>query len=56
MSSINGSFANNLFSHTNGATIERPESASVTDIFGAVYIDQVAKNGGPFIPKDWKRY
>ena len=28
----------------------------VTDIFGAVYIDPVAKNGGPFVPKDWKKY
>ena len=39
-----------------GATIGGPESASVTDIFGAVYIDPVAKNGGPFVSKEWKRY
>ena len=48
MSSNNGSFANNFFTQVNGATIEGPESASVTDIFGAVYIDLVAKNGGAF--------
>ena len=56
MSSNNGSFANNFFTQFNGATIGGPESASVTDIFGAVYIDPVAKNGGSFVPKDWKRY
>ena len=47
MSSNNGSFANNFFTQVNGALIGGPESASVTDIFGAVYIDPVAKNGGP---------
>ena len=56
MSSNNGSFANNFFTQVNGATIEGPEPASVTDIFEAVYIDPVAKDGGPFVPKDWKRY
>ena len=56
MSSKNGSFANNFFTQVNGATIGGPESASVTDIFGDVYIDPVAKNGGPFVPKEWKRY
>ena len=33
-----------------------PVSASVTDIFGAVYIDPVVEKGGPFAPKDWRRY
>ena len=33
-----------------------PASASVTDIFGAVFIDPVAKEGVSFIPGDWKRY
>ena len=47
---------NNFLTHTNRATIGEPESASVTDIFGAVYIDPVAEKGGPFAPKDWKRY
>ena len=55
MSSNNGKFDNN-FTQINGATIGGPESASVTDIFGAVNIDPVAKNGGPIVPTDWKRY
>ena len=49
MSSNNGSFANNFFTQVNGATIGGPESASVTDIL-------VAKNWGPFVPKEWKRH
>ena len=56
MSSNNGKFANNFFTQINGATIGGPESASVTDIFGAVYIDPVAKSGGPIVPTDWKRH
>ena len=56
MSSNNGKFANIFFTQINGATIGGPESASVTDIFGAVYIDPVAKSGGPMVPTDWKRY
>ena len=30
--------------------------ASVTGIFRAIYIDPVAKIGGPIVPTDWKRY
>ena len=45
VSSNNGKFANNFFTQINGATIRGPESPSVTDIFGAVCIDQVAKWG-----------
>ena len=56
MSSNSGEFINNFFIQTNGATIGGPESASVTDIFGAVYIDPVAEKGGSFAPKDWRRY
>ena len=56
MSSNNGKLGNNFFTQINGATIGGPESASVTDVFGAVYIDPVAKNGGPVVPTDWKRY
>ena len=41
---------------SNGATIGGPESVSVTDIFGPIFIDPIAKAGGPFIPSDWKRY
>ena len=40
MSSNNGSFANSFFTQINEATIGGPESASGTDIFGAVYIHQ----------------
>ena len=29
-----------------------PESASVIDIFGAVYVDPVAEWGGPFAPTE----
>ena len=56
MSSNNTKFEGKFFTQSNGATIEGPESASVTDIFGAIIIDPVAKAGGPFISSDWKRY
>ena len=56
MSSNQGKFRNNFFTQINGATIGGPESASVTDIFGAVYVDPVAERGGPFAPTKWKRY
>ena len=40
-----------------GLTIERPESASTTDNFGAIHIDTGAREGdGSLIPQDWKRY
>ena len=42
MSTTNGKFVNNFFTPINGATIGGPESASVTDIFRAVYVDPVA--------------
>ena len=56
MSSNNGKFENNFFNQIDGSTIGGPESASVTDIFGAIYIDPVAKSGGPIVPTDLKRY
>ena len=46
MSSNKGKFANNFFTQINGATTGGSESASVTNIFGAVYIDSIANNGG----------
>ena len=46
----------NFFTQINAATIGAPKSASVTDIFGAVYVDPVAEEGGPFAPAEWKRY
>ena len=30
--------------------------ASITDIFGAVFIDPIAREGSLLIPVDWKRY
>ena len=55
MSSYNGQFQENLF--IEGATMGGLESASVTDIFGAVYIDEVARQGdGSLKPSDWRRY
>ena len=47
MSSNNTKFGGRFFTQSNGATIGGPESASVTDIFGATFIDSVAKAGGP---------
>ena len=52
MSSNNEKFSKNFFTQINGATIGGPESSSVTDIFEAIYIDPVAKNGGPIVPTD----
>ena len=46
VSSNNVRFANNFFTQINGATIGGTESAGVTNIFRAVYIDPVAKNRG----------
>ena len=60
MSSNNTKFEGRFFTQSNGATIEGggggAESASVTDIFVAIFIDPVAKAGGSFISSDWKRY
>ena len=56
MSCNNGEIAGRHFTQIDGATIGGPESGSVTDIFGAEYIDKVAEKGGNFEPLDWKRY
>ena len=57
MSSNNGTFNGKFFTQINGATIGGPESASTTDIFGAIHIDTIAREGdGSLIPQDWKRY
>ena len=56
MTSNNGEFLKRHFTLINGSTTGGPASASVTDIFGAVFIDPVAKEGGSLIPGDWKRY
>ena len=46
MTSNNGEFLKRHFTQINGATTGGPTSASVTDIFGAVFIDPVAKEIG----------
>ena len=57
MSSNNTKFEGTFFTQSNGATIGGPESASVTDIFGAIFIDPAAnRSSSGFIPSDWKRY
>ena len=47
MTSNNGEFFKRHFTQMNGATIWGPASASIMDIFGAVFIDPVAKEGIP---------
>ena len=56
MSSNNCQFLNEYFTQIDGATIGGPESASVTDIYGAVYIDQVIEDNIINTNEDWKRY
>ena len=54
MSSYNGQFQEKLFTQIEGTTVGGPESASVTDIFGAVYIDEVARQEDESLkPNDW---
>ena len=48
MTSNNGEFLKRHFTQINGATIGGPASASIMDIFGAVFIDPVAKEGSPY--------
>ena len=57
MSSNNATFNGKFFTQVNEATIGGPESASTTDIFGAIHIDTIVREGdGSLIPQDWKRY
>ena len=56
MSCNNVTFLESHFTQINGATIGGPESASVTDIFGTEFIDQIAMRGGPIEADNWKRY
>ena len=55
MSSNNTKFGDRFFTQSNGATKGGPESARGTDIFGAIFMDSVAKAGEPFIPSDSKK-
>ena len=58
----NGELEKEFFTQINGATIGGPGSASITDIFGAEFIDPIAQNGfksnaGEIIkPESWGRY
>ena len=56
MTSNNREFLKRHFTQINGATIGGPASASIMDIFGAVIIDPIPREGGLLIPVDWKRY
>ena len=51
MSCNNGIFLGKHITQIQGATTGGPESASITDIFGAEYIDKKAMEGGP---NEWK--
>ena len=53
MSTNTGKFGNRFHTKINGETIGGPESESVTDIFGAMYIDPRAIQAGA---KNCKRY
>ena len=44
------------FKQVDGATIGGPESASVTDIYGAVFIDSKIEENIINENEDWKRY
>ena len=48
MSSNNCQFQDEHYTQINGATIGGPESASTTDIFGAIFLDEPALKEGPF--------
>ena len=56
MNSNNCQFLNQHFTQIDGATIGGPESASVTDIYGAVFIDKVIEDNIINNQEDWKRY
>ena len=62
MNFSNGELGKKFFSQINGASIGGPGSASITDIFGAEFIDPIAQNGfmsnaGEVIkPESWGRY
>ena len=56
MSSNNCMFLGQHYTQIDGATIGGPESASVTDIYGAVFIDKVIEENLINEQEDWKRY
>ena len=56
MNSNNCKFLNQHFTQIDGATIGGPESASVTDIYGAVFIDRKIEENIINEAEDWMRY
>ena len=56
ISSNNYQFQDEHYTQRNGATIGGPESASTTDIFGAILLDEPAVKEGPFQPLELIRY
>ena len=49
-------FDGRLFMQIDVATIGSPDSGSITDIYGAVHIDQVLIQQCPIVPQNYKRY
>ena len=56
MTSNSCNFMGKYFTQVDGATIGGPESASVTDIYGAVFIDSKIEENIINENEDWKRY
>ena len=56
MSSNSTQFDGRLFTQIDGATIGSPDSGSITDIYGAVHIDQILIQQFPVVPQNYKRY
>ena len=56
MSSNSAEFDSRFFTQTDGATIGSLDSGSVTDIFRAIYIDNVIEEKCPVKPENYVRY
>ena len=56
MTSNNCSFLGRHFTQTDGATIGGPAAGSITDIFGAKFIDKVIYEECPYGINEYKRY
>ena len=56
MTSNSTKFRKRFFTQIDGATIGSPDSGSVTDIFGAVFIDKKFMEECPRIPDNYKWY
>ena len=56
MSSNSTQFDGRQFTQIDRATIGSPDSGFITDIYGAVHIDQVLIQQCPIVPQNYKRY